>query len=859
MSKAKSNRFIDTRSLFLVINGLAALGITAYQWYRYFTSKALFESPTSPWLGLYFVPFLFGILLILLAIFNQRRVNAIQRWLDKISRNRKVIALIVFGVLTGAIFAISQIVKLDDLLINIGMSGIGLLFYSSVLILLFFILLKGGQSNRFLRDRFLTITLLVISVSWLAISISKFGLEPDLAFWNVAAVPVLWFVLTFVICIILILSNHLEWIKNKYAWLSTPKAQRLIEMFIIVAIWATASIIWTNTPYSNSYFLTAPQSPDGHYWPSSDARLMDLGGQYLIIGGKLETPYFSEKPFYSLFLGLLHFFFGQNYETITNVQIIIFALLPVFIYLLGKIFSNRILGIGLAIFAISKEMNAIFSTYKISVSHSRLMMTEFPTALLLVILTYIMVKWIRTESSSKGYPLLTGILLGIAVFIRTNSVIVVFAVLAFILIILRENIKFGLRQIGIVMVGVLIVIGPWIIYNQINYGRDPLTWKIQEAIRTRFSPNSKIDNGFNSVLIQTESNSLPVYMAENAMLSAESAYYSDNKKPESHFIYNHKDQNVLISQQTKETSFYKSKPSMVLGHFLNNQIKSLFVLPFQIFPARLTYILDQEYWQEPVTWNGDMPAEGIVAFAVNLILIAFGLRFAWRNIGWVGLIPLMIQVAYHFSNALVRTSGSRYLVAVDWVICFYFLLGLWHLLQVLNLIPKEKPHIQVGQPPTHKLFLIVLAMGIIIGLSLPILNISFPRRYNNEKKNQVFERLPISKIKEETPFDEQLLQSYYQSPNSFFLYGRELYPEFGELEEIPAGWAITFTLLTPKQHEIILPYNREVTERIPAGEDFMVFGCRDPRNGMLIGHFGYFVQSDKIILSTAIEPDEICD
>ena len=65
--------------------------------------------------------------------------------------------------------------------------------------------------------------------------------------------------------------------------------------------------------------------------------------------------------------------------------------------------------------------------------------------------------------------------------------------------------------------------------------------------------------------------------------------------------------------------------------------------------------------------------------------------------------------------------------------------------------------------------------------------------------------------------------------------------------------------MTPDQHQIILPYNREVTELIPAGEDFIVFGCKDPKNDMLIAHLGYFVQSDRFILSTSIELDETCE
>lgn len=147
MSKLKTNALTGKRSLFLAINGLTYLGITVYQWNCYFSLRSFFEDPKSPWLVLFFIPLVFGIIFILLAILNQKKVNAIQKFLDSISRNRKVITIIVFFVSTVIIYIISHLVKLDDALINVGMSGVGLLLYSMVLILLFFILFKGnGQA-----------------------------------------------------------------------------------------------------------------------------------------------------------------------------------------------------------------------------------------------------------------------------------------------------------------------------------------------------------------------------------------------------------------------------------------------------------------------------------------------------------------------------------------------------------------------------------------------------------------------------------------------------------------------------------------------------------------------------------------
>jgi hypothetical protein len=103
----------------------------------------------------------------------------------------------------------------------------------------------------------------------------------------------------------------------------------------------------------------------------------------------------------------------------------------------------------------------------------------------------------------------------------------------------------------------------------------------------------------------------------------------------------------------------KDAAEIVAGHFLNNEIKALFVIPFQLYPLELTPVLSQDYWDEPVTWQGEMPLSTGLAFAGNLTLIGLGISAAWQKNRLPGLIPLLINVGYYLSNALGRTSGSR--------------------------------------------------------------------------------------------------------------------------------------------------------------------------------------------------------
>jgi len=831
-SEKKVNRY------FLLFLNFAAISLAIYslRLNDFITVLQSRIQPRTPGIILNTLPLISAIFFLLTAILikkQNKRVLAILNWLND---HKRLIAILILTGLIFAIYYMSTTVDLTNDIINHGMSGISLLFYGLTIIFLLFV----SFSHKSKESRLLSAILLAITAFWLFMSLTKIGLEPDTAFWNVAGVPMMWISLATLLLFVLIINSIGNWITGKIKKEPNRTLVILLEVLLVFALWITASVLWINTPYSNSFFLSSPLPPDGHYWPNSDAKLMDLGGQYLIIGEKLETPYFTEKPFYALFLGLIHFIFGQSYQVLTNVQIMFMALIPVFLYFLGKKFSGRLFGLLLAAYSIIKEINAISSMLKISVSNSRLLMTELPSALLIIIFAYIMFEWINNKTQNKTFPLLAGLTIGVASYVRSNNLVVLVFMILFVFLIWFKQLKSKLPQISIFLIGILIAILPWTIYCQINYGKDPITWKIEAALTTRF------DTSMEETPLEQDPNI-------GEIESSETEFEDENSTIS---IIDNEDL-AIESGLTGNDEFYKSNFSKVIGHFLNNQVKSLFVLPFQLYPANLNIILDQEYWQEPVRWTGNMPIEQVFAFIANLLFISIGIATAWKQFKWAGLVPLVIQLSYFLSNALVRTSGSRYLIAVDWVVYFYFLFGIWTIMkQTKFLIGKvDVPaRTQVEKPENQLPFLLSLLFCLIVGFSLPIINISFPESYSNAGKSEVFEQLPVDKIAKELNINKTVIEDFYNNPNSVFLSGREIYPTPKEMDNNSMQRVINFTLLTPDQYEINLPYRFEITEVLPAGEDMLVIGCKDPEgneNKQVLAYLVYFVQSDKLLSSTS--------
>jgi len=841
MNRRNSFHF-GIRTIFLTLSGLLAGLVAVWQFRKLFQIIPDFPIPLNFACFVFFIPLIISLIFLILAFLNHKQNKIILQSFDYLSQNKKKTTIFVLGSLIIFVFIISRTANLDDQVLNLAMSGIGILFYGLSLITLIISIFIRKKSHKDQSDCFLVGTLLVITASWLFMIATRIGLQPDLAYWNVAGVPMMWVSLASIIVLILLLDSFVSWIKTKTNRKLDDRLQVLLEVLLVFTIWFAASFLWIKTPYSNSHFLFGPLPPNGHYWPAHDAKLMDLGGQYLIIGGKLETPYFTEKPFYALFLGILHFLFGQSYQAVTNVQIMFLAFIPVLLYYLGKQLSGRLFGLALSIFAIIKEATAILFTFKISVSNSRLMMTELPSALLLIMVAILLFKWLKEDEPTHALPLLAGTTIGIASNVRSNNLVVLCVVIVFLILSGAKNLRKRLLQIGFFILGVGLVILPWTVYSRITYGKDPITWKIRAALSTRFQATNREEH--------EESSGIPNQpLPDPTLAPTNSDTFSTFSDP-------------LITEtkqeETQPENLYESKVSMVIGHFLNNQVKALFILPFQLYPARPTAILEQQYWHEPVNWSGEMPTEHIVAFVLNLVLISLGVSFAWKTFRWAGLIPLVIEMAYYLSNALVRTSGSRYLVAVDWVVYLYFLLGIWTFLQSSRLLSSIMPTKRKYSKTPLKGFWISFSLSLIIGLSLPVLNLIFPALYNNESKADVANRLPMEKIETEIGITPAAMQTFYDKPDSVFLYGREIYPAFLETGQGPDSQSLTFSLLTPKFYEIVIPYGIEPNEPLPAGEGMLVVGCKMPDTNQILAYLGYFIDSDQLIWSTSTTFNDIC-
>ncbi len=672
-----------------------------------------------------------------------------------------------------------------------------------------------------------------IALIWLLVVSTRIGLEPDNRFWNVAGVPVLINQLGLTLLLALF-GIFLYGLLTRKPAKNPRRREILLDLLACLILWAGAAWFWHQAPFSNSFFAEGVFPPNQDFYPYSDAALTDLGGQYMLIGKGLEYPYFTEKPLYALFLGLLHRLFGQSYLTVTSWQMICFAVFPVLLYILGKLLHDRLFGLAIALFSVAKEYNAIFATFKISVSNSRLYLSEFPTMIMLALLAIALVCWFKGRGSKNPWPLLAGGVLGFAVMVRTNPLLLIPVILFFALVVYRRDLKRYWGSALLFLCGILLVLGPWLAYTSIRYGTDPFTYKISAVIRTRFQQEAQ-----KPAPTGIEQHDLSL-LGEKPVIPPDAAPPAEG---------------APLSAKLGEAGF-------ALGHFFNNEIKALFVLPFSVYPLEITPVLDLPYWEEPVSWRGELPLSTVLAFAFNLTLIGLGIAASWKHHGAAGLVPLVLNLGYYASNALGRTSGSRYLLPVDWTLYFYFLLSIILLYEsgahLRSTLPVDQT-LALTQPAEHKRqplpLLAYAGLLLLLGSLVPLINLSFPDLYSKQQqdavKTQLFASPQFTTKIALTEQSEQLLKK-----NSARLYkGRMLYPRYRDFV-LNGNEGLILTALRPELTEVFFSFDSDDLTFLEAGKDIIVLGCQ--RDGYIEGFVAYLPEQQLTLRSNITDFNSAC-
>ena len=651
--------------------------------------------------------------------------------------------------------------------------------------------------------------LLLFAVVGVFIAVTGTGIQPDTMHWNENGVP-LMSEQVLISLVVMLAGLVVERLSDKW------RVKRWLDVALFFLIWLVAAVLWVAEPQPPTFFAPGPYPPNEELYPFSDAQTYDLSAQYALIGQKLGNGFHVDKPLYSVFLLGLHLLAGQNFSLFVNMQSAILALLPALVFLLSRQLFNRPAGCMAASLMMFYGINAISASRYILVSHPKLIMSEFPLAVLLALFVIWLMRWLMRPDKDRVAPLAVGGILSLATLVRHNVWLLAAAIPLFALPVFWRRWRAWLFSVALMMGMLFLTMLPWM-------------WRTTQVIGTPFYFLGPL-RGVVWTNRYLPSLSTPTPSPTNGMFIVTSTVSDEDVQPAS------SGGNEPAAEMTGKLS---SVVSFVSAHFFHNLIASVFVLPLTPVFEDLSHILREvfPFWKLP--WDGTMPLLALICLAFNLFLISSGIAGAWRRWRYAGWIPLLVWITYLAACAVARTSGGRYIVPANWIVLGYYAIGWVEILRWLRILLGvedegfENQEVVPSQNKTDWLRLAFAAFMFLLVGSFPLIaDVAFPRLYPEQSETELLKELDQAGILNQSGLDFESLAAFAETEGAWVARGRALYPRFylqdqGEAENytrIRPYPRLTFYLIGADLNSgVILPLDR--VSPLSDGADVIVIGC----------------------------------
>jgi len=666
------------------------------------------------------------------------------------------------------------------------------------------------QDSKISKTFKLSLALFLLSMLLIGIMLySGFGVSAAEDYWYGAGVPIL-------------ASQLIAAILGGILFLQIEKRWqfRRTDLIVFLLIYAVTAALWAREPLQKSFLFIGPYAPNRVLYPFADAALFDTASQFALIGQHFlfYNVQFFERALYISFLVYLHSLVGQDYGQLMAAQAAIFAIFPALVYLVGRSLNIRAIGFTAAIIAMLRGINSIAASNMIDMANPKMMLTDFPTAIGMVLIVLLTVEWLKRPQQKWFYAVWIGGIIGLTVMLRTNSLVLLFFIPLYAFFKFLPKWKTWLVSSFLLFFAVFAVTLPWELRNQSLGGQlySSIFAKFQNVIQQRYAPPS----GPDSFLPQEQSLSFVSFKQLQAFAALSEGDLGQAKKP-----------------CDKVTCF-------VPNHFLHNILTSILVLPTSPILDDLRHTVRESFPYWDPRWKGTFTIPSLLLFALNIFFITLGIIVAWKQWQFVGLSPLAIFMFYDLSNGFARTSGGRYIVPIDWIVTIYFLIGVFQVITfAANALGFKWPFFTeyVEQKPSKQNFtandlsktVVILAILFGVGALIPLAETLHENRYQNFDISKALREHETQISSAGLNLEE--INTFLQNPNAEISVGRALYPRYyieneGEVHFYPVvvmGFPrTTFTLIGPKGEQgILLPGDKP--RYFPHAVDAIVLGCKE--------------------------------
>ena len=599
---------------------------------------------------------------------------------------------------------------------------------------------------------------------------------------------------------------------------------------IVIFIWMTSFILWNSTPISCTDDLLGPFPPNETCYPQINDAVYSIGSHYITLGQGIYHHWMTDKPFYMVFLAIGQWISGPSLNKYITFQVLILALIPAFLFLIGKKFTGLSGGFLLAMMASLLEFNSIRLYSIVGSVNAKTENPELLTALVLVLLFFGVFNWLRLPDQ-KIWAVLTGGLLGLSVLIRFNPIFIIPVILTVFIFLNSKKRKSIIVGISLFVLTFSLVFLPWFFTAKDSQGNNYYLLKIQNVISTRFTPSTS-----------PEENKIEILPEKLPTLILSEVPFESLPTPIVKLVPSEQDKTPTF--QGKLDVVTKGGYFSIVYHFLNNAFTSIAKLPTEILFSSITDQVSRpirDFTTFTPLWNKALTTQNIVALIVNMFFITLGLIAAVKRFGIAGFSGAIIQLGYFLGNAASQTSGGRYIEPVIWVTLLYYVAGIvscttffYNVLlknrkPIMFLSLKAEESVDSIVPTLNRKTFIVPLLGIIgfliLGLSITFLN-NLPSQMPEESTPQITQSAYGSLINLGIVTPEQW-QIFVSSPGSMVVQGAAYHPRYYRSDTFATG-SPSFEMMLLTKRQVIISYMLDVipTNHYSDGSNTVLVGCR---------------------------------
>jgi hypothetical protein len=578
--------------------------------------------------------------------------------------------------------------------------------------------------------------------------------------------------------------------------------------FIFLIIWLSTAIIWNQTNLPCTDDRPGPYPPNYECYPQTDDAVYSIGSHYTSLGEGIYNHWLTDKPLYMLFLAVGQLIFGQRISQYIFFQIILLALIPALLFLYAAKFTRFPTGIFLSILTIIIGLNEISHYIFIGGVNAKLENSELLTALFLILFCFLVTSW--WKSPRKIYlAAAAGGLLGLASLLRMNPLFIAPFIVIIAFFSQRKRKAIAEKNILLFSLCFLLTFLPTILTSQDSQGNNYYWQKIEDVIDSRYLNTSS-----------------PI----GRYIEPTSAMHIKVAKPISEY------------GNTKNYDFQESQSngSAIMLHFWNNVLSSAAILP-----ANFSFVsISTEPEQFPIwdfstskpIWQREISTQNKILLTINLLIISLGIIHHTRNNGISGLAPFIIQTGYHIGNAFAKTSGGRFLQAVNWVTLFYYSIGIVVIVSFLvkvltpsvnttantQSISVENP--VLNKPAINNPLRWILILCFLSGMLVPMVNLlpsSMP-----EEQEDIASALLLMNRSPENQISPEKWESFLSDPDHLIIRGIAYHPRYYHSSNYGNNNPTFEMMVLGKDHVIVnyLP-NVEPTNPFSDGSEVVLIGC----------------------------------